>query len=144
MKIDEIYIASDHAGFDAKEKVKGCLCQMGFKVIDLGCKSAEISVDYPDFAHKLSNHIKDDKFGVLICGSGIGVSISANRHPKVRCALCHDTYSAKLSRLHNDANVLAFGARILGFGEIEEIVKTFFSTEFEGGRHARRVGKIEL
>lgn len=144
MKIDEIFVASDHAGFEAKNRVKSCLCEMGFNVIDLGCDSADISVDYPDFAHKLSRHIDVGKFGVLICGSGIGMSIAANKHPKIRCALCYDTYSAKLSRLHNDANILALGARILGFGEIEDIVKTFFSTEFEGGRHARRVGKIEL
>ncbi|ASM36585.1 MAG: ribose 5-phosphate isomerase B [Campylobacter sputorum] len=145
MKIKEIFIASDHAGFEAKEYTKNLLLKLGYNVVDLGCDNADVSVDYPDFAKLLSLKITDSEiYGVLICGSGIGISITANRHNHIRCALCHDTYTAKLSRLHNDANVLAFGGRILGIGEIKDIVETFFSTEFEGGRHQRRIDKLKV
>lgn len=145
MKIKEIFIASDHAGFEAKEYTKNLLLKLGYNVVDLGCDNADVSVDYPDFAKLLSLKITDSEiYGVLICGSGIGISIAANRHNHIRCALCHDTYTAKLSRLHNDANVLAFGGRILGIGEIKDIVETFFSTEFEGGRHQRRIDKLKV
>ncbi|WP_033915536.1 ribose 5-phosphate isomerase B [Campylobacter sputorum] len=145
MKIKEIFIASDHAGFEAKEYTKNLLLKLGYNLVDLGCDNADISVDYPDFAKLLSLKITDSEiYGVLICGSGIGISIAANRYNHIRCALCHDTYTAKLSRLHNDANVLAFGGRILGIGEIKDIVETFFSTEFEGGRHQRRIDKLKV
>ncbi|ASM34925.1 ribose 5-phosphate isomerase B [Campylobacter sputorum subsp. bubulus] len=145
MKIKEIFIASDHAGFEAKEYTKNLLLKLSYNVVDLGCDNADVSVDYPDFAKLLSLKITDSEiYGVLICGSGIGISIAANRHNHIRCALCHDTYTAKLSRLHNDANVLAFGGRILGIGEIKDIVETFFSTEFEGGRHQRRIDKLKV
>ncbi|ASM39908.1 ribose 5-phosphate isomerase B [Campylobacter sp. RM12327] len=145
MKIKEIFIASDHAGFEAKEYTKNLLLKLGYNLVDLGCDNADISVDYPDFAKLLSLKITDSEiYGVLICGSGIGISIAANRYNHIRCALCHDTYTAKLSRLHNDANVLAFGGRILDIGEIKDIVETFFSTEFEGGRHQRRIDKLKV
>lgn len=145
MKIKEIFIASDHAGFEAKEYTKDFILRLGYKVIDLGCNSGKESVDYPDFAKLLiSNLNNDDDYGVLICGSGIGISIAANRFNNIRCALCHDTLTAKLSRLHNNANVLAFGGRILGIGEINDIVETFFSTDFEGGRHQRRIDKLKV
>lgn len=145
MKIKEIFIASDHAGFEAKEYTKNFLSKLGYKVLDLGCNSAKESVDYPDFAKLLSSNLNnDDNYGVLICGSGIGISIAANRFNHIRCALCHDTLTAKLSRLHNNANVLAFGGRILGTSEINDIVEAFFSTEFEGGRHQRRIDKLKV
>lgn len=145
MDIKQIFIASDHAGFVAKEYTKNLLLNLRYDVCDLGCNSDKISVDYPDFAKLLCSKITDEKiYGVLICGSGIGISIAANRYTHIRCALCHDTYTAKLSRLHNNANVLAFGGRILGIGEIEDIVKTFFSSEFEGGRHKIRIDKLKV
>lgn len=144
MQIEKIFIASDHAGFDAKQIAKKTLNQMNFEVMDLGTNDLQKSVDYPDFAYALSKEIaKDEKnYGILICGTGIGISIAANRNPKIRCALCHDVLTAKLAREHNDANVLAFGGRILGSAEIESIIKIFFNTEFLGGRHARRIAKL--
>lgn len=145
MKIKEIFIASDHAGFEAKDFTKNLLSKLGYKVTDLGCDSADVSVDYPDFAKLLSSKITDNEiYGVLICGSGIGISIAANRFDHIRCALCHDTLTAKLSRLHNNANVLAFGGRILGTAEITDVIETFFSTEFEGERHQRRIDKLKV
>lgn len=144
MQIKKIFIASDHAGFNAKQIVKKTLNQMNFEVMDLGTNDSQKSVDYPDFAYALSKEVaKDEKnYGILICGTGIGISIAANRNPKIRCALCHDTLTAKLAREHNDANVLAFGGRILGSAEIESIIKIFFNTEFSGGRHARRIAEL--
>lgn len=144
MQIEKIFIASDHAGFDAKQIAKKTLNQMNFEVMDLGTNDSQKSVDYPDFAYALSKEIaKDEKnYGILICGTGIGISIAANRNPKIRCALCHDVLTAKLAREHNDANVLAFGGRILGSAEIESIIKIFFNTEFLGDRHARRIAKL--
>lgn len=132
MQIEKIFIASDHVGFDAKQIAKKTLNQMNFEVMDLGTNDSQKSVDYPDFAYALSKEVaKDEKnYGILICGTGIGISIAANRNPKIRCALCHDVLTAKLAREHNDANVLAFGGRILGSAEIESIIKIFFNTEF--------------
>lgn len=141
MKIDKIFIAGDHAGIELKAQIKAFLQNLGFEVADLGAHSGE-SADYPDFAHETAKNLKQNCYGVLICGTGIGISIAANRHTNVRCALCHDEFTARLARQHNDANVIAMGARTIGAGVAEAMVKTFFSTEFEGGRHARRVGKI--
>ncbi|WP_086279773.1 ribose 5-phosphate isomerase B [Campylobacter devanensis] len=143
MNISKIYIASDHAGYEAKMQVKSILENMGILVIDLGTDNAKNSVDYPDFAALVANSIKsNDEFGVLICGSGIGISIAANRFSHIRCALCHNSTLARLSREHNDANVLCFGARVVGAEVIKDMVEVFFTTEFSGGRHQKRVEKL--
>lgn len=143
MDIKKIFIASDHAGFKLKEKIKKLLKTLNLEVIDLGADSAEISVDYPDFANLIAKNIKDDgEYGILICGTGIGISIAANRHSHIRCALCHDVSTAKLAREHNDANVLAFGARVIGDAVAYDMAQAFFATEFAGGRHAKRVDKL--
>ena len=202
MRVDKIFIASDHAGFEVKEQAKKALAVLGYEAVDLGTHSAEASVDYPDFAGALADKIlaeceasvRDENFkensdknsaagaknfgacgsgknvsacasvvnganasrdkilnstdygiyGVLICGTGIGISIAANRRAHVRCALCHDATSARLAREHNDANVLAFGARLMGALEIEDMIKVFFGTDFAGGRHKKRVDKLAL
>ena len=244
MRVDKIFIASDHAGFEAKEQAKKALAALGYEAVDLGTHSAEASVDYSDFAEALADKIlaeceararsenfkenggknsataaenssprgnggsenssasmngignfngtahhgeKDKNFnavksgdgknfdadantaactsvadsanasrdkilnstdygiyGVLICGTGIGISIAANRRAHVRCALCHDATSARLAREHNDANVLAFGARLMGALAIEDMIKVFFGTDFAGGRHKKRVDKLAL
>ena len=138
-----IAVASDHAGFDLKELLKRDLQQAGHDVLDLGTNSAE-SVDYPDFGKAMAEAIGSGKVGrgVLVCGTGIGISIAANRHPKVRAALVHDVTSARLSREHNDANVVAFGARLIGVEAAREALKIFLATPFEGGRHVGRVAKL--
>ena len=138
-----IAVASDHAGFDLKELLKRDLQQAGHDVLDLGTNSAE-SVDYPDFGKAMAEAIGSGKVGrgVFVCGTGIGISIAANRHPKVRAALVHDVTSARLSREHNDANVVAFGARLIGVEAAREALKIFLATPFEGGRHAGRVAKL--
>ena len=143
MNISKIYIASDHAGYEAKMQVKSILENMGVLVIDLGTDNAKNSVDYPDFAALVANSIKsNDEFGVLICGSGIGISIAANRFSHIRCALGHNATIARLSREHNDANVLCFGARVVGAEMIKDMVEVFFTTEFSGGKHQKRVEKL--
>ena len=137
-----ISIGSDHAGFDLKEKIINKYSSFNFD--DCGTFSID-SVDYPDFAHKVGNSVlKDDvDYGILICGSGIGISIAANRITGVRAALCTSVEHAKLSRLHNDANVLALGSRLTDEKTICKIIDIFFSTDFEGGRHSDRIKKIE-
>ncbi len=138
-----IAVASDHAGFDLKEILKRDLQEAGYAVLDLGTNSTA-SVDYPDFGHALADAVgsgRADK-GVAVCGTGIGISIAVNRHPKVRAALAHDVTSARLSREHNDANVVAFGSRVMGTEVAREALKTFLKTPFEGGRHAARVAKL--
>lgn len=143
MNISQVYIASDHAGYEAKMQVKSILENMGVLVIDLGTDNAKNSVDYPDFAALVANSIKsNDEFGVLICGSWIGISIAANRFSHIRCALGHNATIARLSREHNDANVLCFGARVVGDEVIKDMVEVFFTTEFSGGRHQKRVEKL--
>lgn len=143
MNISQVYIASDHAGYEAKMQVRSILENMGVLVIDLGTDNAKNSVDYPDFAALVANSIKsNDEFGVLICGSGIGISIAANRFSHIRCALSHNATIARLSREHNDANVLCFGARVVGAEIIKDMVEVFFTTEFSGGRHQKRVEKL--
>lgn len=140
----KIVIASDHAGFNLKEKIKEFLKEEDYEVIDMGCYSCE-SVDYPVYGFEAIKKIleKEADFGILICGTGIGMSILANRFPKIRAALCQEPFSAKMARLHNDANVLVLGGRIIGDGIAMEIVKTFLSTSFEGGRHEKRLNLIE-
>ena len=140
-RIKNIFLASDHAGFKLKEKVKKFLVKRGENVIDLGTNNSN-STDYPDYAHHLSKKIKNNQFGILICGSGIGMSIAANKHKKVRAALCYNIKSAKLSRQHNNANVIAIGSRLTNSNLALKCVKTFLKTNFEGGRHLKRVKKI--
>ncbi len=141
----KIYIGSDHAGFDLKEKIKDLLANMGYLVFDQGTHSKE-SCDYPDYAHPVAEAVDQgkSKYGIVICGSANGVCMTANKHQKVRAALCWMPEIAKLARLHNDANVLCLPARYLTNEEAEEIVKIFLTTDFEGGRHERRVKKISL
>ena len=139
----KIGIASDHAGYEMKEFLVGYLGAQGYEVLDFGTDSPE-SVDYPDIAEKTCEKVTSgeaDK-AILICGTGVGISISANKIKGIRAALCGDWYSAKYTRLHNDANVLCMGGRVIGAGLAAEIVDVFLDTEFEGGRHARRVEKI--
>lgn len=138
-------LGSDHAGFALKQSLKQALGQWGIEFEDLGTMS-EASVDYPDFAHAVADGVADGKyrFGVLVCGTGLGVSMAANRHKGVRAAVCTDSYAAKMARQHNDANVLCVGARIVGPGLAEDILKAFLDAPFEGGRHAKRVTKIDL
>jgi len=140
----KFYIATDHAGYAVKDYVKDIVKSLGHEVIDLGPDSAD-RVDYPDFAKKCATAVIEDSgsFGILICGTGIGISISANKVKGIRAALCHDSYTASMSRAHNNANILCFGERVVGRGVIESIVKAFCETEFEGGRHSKRVDKIE-
>ncbi len=146
MKISQaktILIASDHAGFDLKKFLIEELERIGFCLIDLGCNSSSDSVDYPDFAQKLSKKLSPQgQFGILICGSGIGISIAANRSKHVRAALCYNTKLAKMARAHNDANVLCIGSRFIKPNIALAVTKTFLKTEFESGRHARRVEKL--
>ncbi|MFP4313285.1 MAG: ribose 5-phosphate isomerase B [Alphaproteobacteria bacterium] len=139
----KIAIASDHGGFNYKQAIQEKFSD--YEWLDLGCDSGD-SVDYPDFAHKLAKKIEEGSVdtGILICGTGIGISIAANRHASVRSALCTDTTMARLTRAHNNANVLALGERIIGLETAFDIVETFLNTEFEGGRHERRVNKINI
>ena len=138
-----IALASDHAGFALKELLKKHLKTLGYEPLDLGTHN-EDSVDYPDFGNAMAAAIKAGKAerGILVCGSGIGISIAANRHPHIRAALCHNEETAKLSREHNDANVLALGARIVSEETAKTMLKTFLTTQFAGGRHAGRVAKL--
>ena len=143
MSSKKIAIAADHAGYDLKRALKQRLEDDGFDVVDLGTDDTE-SVDYPDFANVLAREVADGKSarGVLLCGSGIGMSIAANRFSGIRAALVHDEEDARLARQHNDANVLVLGARRITQGQAEDCLKTFLSTPFEGGRHQRRVQKM--
>jgi len=140
-----IALAADHGGFDLKEMLKKELEVWGYGVLDLGT-DGPASVDYPDYAEAMAAairaHVADA--GVLVCGTGIGISIAANRHPDIRAALVHDTTTARLSRQHNDANVVVFGGRTTGPDTAKECLKVFLDTEFEGGRHARRVAKMSI
>ena len=140
---NKIFLSSDHGGFELKEKVKSFLIDNNFEYEDLGCSSLE-PVDYPDYAKLLSKKIKDknNSKGILICGTGIGISMAANRFPYIRAALCTSVEMASKSRKHNDANVLALGGRILEEKLALEIVKEFLQTDFEAGRHSLRVDKI--
>jgi ribose 5-phosphate isomerase B len=143
MSSETIAIAADHAGLALKRMLREELEALGFDVLDLGTDSAD-SVDYPDFGHALARAVADGQAsrGVLVCGTGIGMGMSANRHAGVRAAVCHDATSARLAREHNDANVLALGARLIGLEVARDCLAAFLETAFAGGRHARRVSKI--
>ena len=139
----KIAIGSDHAGYQLKEEIKSLLEEKGLFYQDMGTDSEE-SVDYPDFAYKVAKGVADNNFdkGILICGTGIGMSIAANKVNGVRAALCHNVFSAKATRNHNDSNVLTMGSRVVAKGLAREIVKAWLGEEFDGGRHQRRVDKI--
>lgn len=139
----KVAIASDHGGFELKESLKRHLDEKNIEYIDCGTDS-EASCDYPDFAEKACTLVqrKEVTYGVLICGTGIGMCIAANKMKGIRAALCGDTFSAHFTRAHNDANVLTLGARVIGPGLAEFILDEFLGTDFEGGRHARRIEKI--
>jgi len=143
METKRVILASDHAGFKLKETIKKFLLEKRKKVLDLGTKNSK-SVDYPDFAHMLSKKVKSNKnaFGILVCGSGIGMDMAANKHKNIRAALCYNIKSTKLSRLHNNANVMTIGARLTKKSVALRCVSIFMKTNFEGGRHLRRVKKI--
>ena len=138
-----IAIGADHGGFEQKEIVKDMLAELGHNVVDVGCYSLD-SVDYPDLAFAVTEKLvgSECERGILICGTGIGMSIAANRDSRIRAALCHDEYTARMSREHNDANVLCMGARVTGNSAAEQIVRVWLDTEFEGGRHQRRIAKF--
>jgi len=143
MSSEVIAIASDHAGLGLKNKLKQELIDLNFEVFDLGTNDSK-SVDYPDFGYAMAKAIKDNKVsrGILVCGSGIGISIAANRHSNIRAALVHDSLGAKMARLHNDANVIVFGGRMIGTDVAMDCLHAFLNTNFEGGRHALRVEKL--
>lgn len=139
----KITIGSDHGAVELKDAVKKVLADLKIEIEDVGTFGSD-AVDYPDIAEKVCANVvsgKSDR-GIVLCGTGIGISIAANKIAGIRCALCNDVYSAKKSREHNDANVLAMGGRVLGFGLAEEIVRAWLSSDFEGGRHEGRINKI--
>ena len=137
-----IYIASDHAGFNLKESIKKKYSKK-YNLFDLGPDKSAKSVNYPDYAHKLSKKInKKQNIGILVCGSGMGMSMSANKHKNIRAALCYSVKNAKLSRLHNDANVITLGERLISKNLAFKCINAFLNTKFEGGRHLKRVKKI--
>ena len=139
----KIFISSDHAGFKLKEAIKIYLNKKNYNFTDLG-PSNDSRVDYPDFAHKVAKKVKTNKnnFGILVCGSGMGMNIAANRHKNIRAAQCFNLKSTKLSRLHNDANIITLGSRLLNKKLALTCVITFLNTKFEGGRHLKRIKKI--
>lgn len=139
----KITIGSDHGAVNLKDEIKKVLSELNVEIDDVGTFGTD-SVDYPDIAEKVCAAVisgQADK-GIVLCGTGIGISIAANKIHGIRCALCNDVYSAKMSRKHNNANVLAMGGRVLGFGTASEIVRSWIETEFEGGRHEKRIKKI--
>ena len=142
MRLNKIFISSDHAGFNLKKNIIKKLSKK-LKIIDLGPNSVE-SVDYPDYAQKLSKKVASNSrnLGILICGSGTGMAISANKNKKIRAALCYSIKSTKLSRLHNNANIITLGARLINKNKALNLIRVFLKTKFEGGRHLRRVKKI--
>lgn len=141
----KIVIASDHAGVDYKARLISYLEYNGFIVSDFGPET-EDSVDYPDYAHKVANEVSEGKvdFGILLCGSGNGINMSANKHKEIRSALCWKKEIAVLARLHNNANILTLPARFISYEQAQEITNIFLTTEFEGGRHQKRVNKIAI
>ena len=142
MNLKKIFISSDHAGFNLKKSIIQKLSKTQ-KIVDLGPNSDK-SVDYPDYARKLSKKVlsSNGSFGILICGSGTGMSISANKNKKIRAALCYSVKNTKLSRLHNNANIITLGARLINKNKAFNLIRVFLNTKFEGGRHLRRVKKI--
>ncbi|MFC4545023.1 ribose 5-phosphate isomerase B [Paenactinomyces guangxiensis] len=138
-----ILLGSDHGGIRLKEEIKNLLREMGLEYDDVGC-DCESSVDYPDYARPVAEKVAQGEYdlGILICGTGIGMSISANKVKGIRCAVVSDEFSARMSREHNNANILALGERVIGPDLARSIVRTWLTAEFQGGRHARRVAKI--
>ena len=143
IKSKKVVLASDHAGFKLKEEIKKFLIKKRKRVLDIGTKNIS-SVDYPDYAHLLSKKMKRNKnqLGILVCGSGTGMSMAANKHKNIRAALCYNIKSAKLSRSHNNANVMTIGSRLIKKKVALQCVNAFLKTDFDGGRHTRRVKKI--
>lgn len=141
----KVILTADHAGMTIRNEVKDLLVEMKIEFEDAGCEGS-CSVDYPDFALPAAKRVASGEFdrGIFICGTGIGMSIAANKVKGIRCALTHDVYSAKLTREHNDSNILALGERVIGPGLAREIAKTWLETEFDGGRHASRIEKISV
>lgn len=141
--MEKVAISSDHAGIELKASLLDEISKLGFEAVDLGPNSTD-SVDYPDFADKVCKEVLagNAKYGITICGSGIGMSIAANRHRGIRAALCTSALEARLSRQHNNANVLAMGARIIGVETARDCLKSFLTTAFEGGRHEKRIQKL--
>lgn len=139
----KIVLAADHGGFELKEIIRKDLIQAGYQLVDAGCFSTD-SVDYPDYVEKAVERIASGECqkGILICGTGIGMAIAANRHKIIRAANCSDIYTARMSREHNNANMLCLGARVLGVAVAQEIVRVWLATEFAGGRHALRIAKF--
>ena len=139
----KIFISSDHAGFKLKENIKMYLDKKNYRYFDLGPKNSN-RVDYPDYAHKVAKKVKLNKnhVGILVCGSGTGMNIAANKHKNIRAAQCFNLKSTKLSRLHNDANIITLGSRLLKKKNVLNIINVFLNTKFEGGRHLKRVKKI--
>ena len=139
----KIFISSDHAGFKLKESIKMYLSKKRLSFQDLG-PSNDDKVDYPDYAHKVAKKVKTNKnnVGILVCGSGTGMNIAANKHKNIRAAQCFNLKSTKLSRLHNDANIITLGARVLSKNNALKFISVFLNTKFEGGRHSKRIRKI--
>ena len=139
----KIFISSDHAGFNLKENIKKYLSKNNISFQDMG-PSSDTKVDYPDFAHKVAKKVKTSKknMGILVCGSGMGMNIAANRHKNIRAAQCFNLKSTKLSRLHNDANIITLGSRLLTKKNALNCINVFLNTKFEGGRHSKRIKKI--
>ena len=142
MSLNKIFISSDHAGFDLKKSIIQKFSKKQ-KIVDLG-PSSDKSVDYPDYAHKLSKKVSSNSrnFGILVCGSGTGMAMSANKNKKIRAALCYSVKNTKLSRLHNNANIITLGERLINKNKAFNRIRVFLKTKFEGGRHSRRVKKI--
>ena len=139
----KIAIGSDHGGYELKELIADYLQSNGHEVLDCGCNSLD-SVDYPDFSEKVCSEVRSGscEAGILICGTGIGMSIAANRYRDIRAALCHEAFTARMSREHNNANVLCLGARVVGSEVALDIVRVWVSTDFAGGRHQKRLDKL--
>ena len=138
-----LYIGSDHAGYQHKKTIIKYLKSKKIKIVDIGPQTEE-SVDYPEYAHKVCEKIKENNKGILICGSGNGISMAANKHKNIRAAICWNKKIAELARKHNDANILSIPARFINEKETIEILNIFLKTEFEGGRHQRRISKINI
>jgi ribose 5-phosphate isomerase B len=142
INLKKIFISSDHAGFNLKEQIKKKFSKK-YKFQDLGTKNSKDSVNYPDYAHKLCKKVNNSSnIGILVCGSGMGMSMAANRHKKIRAAVCYSIKNTKLSRLHNNANIITLGSRLTKKNTAFKCIEVFMNTKFEGGRHIKRVKKI--
>jgi ribose 5-phosphate isomerase B len=141
--LKKIFISSDHAGFNLKEQIKKKFSKK-FQFQDMGTNDSKTSVNYPDYAHKLSKKVSNNSknIGILVCGSGMGMSMAANKHKKIRAAVCYSVKNAKLSRLHNNANIITLGSRLTNKNTAFKCIEVFVNTKFEGGRHKKRVKKI--